>query len=117
MRILSVATFATGLAFLMPVHADTPVPGKTRVMGQVVVGDGSVVDWPSCIEGETPGVEYHRPNSSHYQVGAVEVQSSFGSWAFHIQAFDSNHHPLTGDALKQVQVPATLYCKPSADHG
>lgn len=118
MRILSVAAFAAGLAFLSAVHADTPAPAKPRVMGQATVTDGQKLDWPNCVEGETPGVEYHRPDSSRYIVGGVEVQSSFGSWTFHIQAFSpERHNPLSGDDLKQVQLPVTLYCKPNGDHG
>jgi hypothetical protein len=116
MRILSVAAIAAGLAFLPAVHADTPAPGKARVMGQATVTDGQKLDWPNCVEGETPGVEYGRANSSRYIVGEVEVQSNFGSWTFHIQAFSpERHNPLSGDDLKQVQIPVTLYCKPHTD--
>ena len=107
-----------GLMYLSVAYADAPA--KTRVMGEVVVTDGSVVNWPDCMEGETPEVEYHR-GVGHFHIGKVEVMSSFGSWTFHIQAFDDNGRALTGDALKQAQVPATLYCKPSGqssdDHG
>ncbi len=115
MRILSIAAIAAGLSFLRAVHADTPAPGKPRIMGQATVTDGQKLDWPNCVEGETPGVQYGRPNSSCYIVGSVEVQSNFGAWIFHIQAFSpERHNPLSGDELKQVQIPVTLYCKPNA---
>lgn len=115
MRVLSMATFAAVLAFLPAVHADTPATGKPRIMGQATVTDGQKLDWPNCVEGETPGVQYGRPNSSRYIVGGVEVQSNFGSWTFHIQAFSpERHNPLSGADLQQVQIPVTLYCKPNA---
>ncbi|HEY4127096.1 MAG TPA: hypothetical protein VGN70_03530 [Gammaproteobacteria bacterium] len=117
MRSFSIAVFAAGLTCLTTAQADTPKPTKPRVMGQSTVSDGQSVDWPNCIEGETPGVEYGRPESSHYIVGQVEVQSRFGSWTFHIQAFGAErHNPLSGDALKQVQLPITIYCKPNASN-
>ena len=112
MRIFSIAALVAGLAFLPAAQADTPA--KTRVMGQAVVTDGQSLDWPNCLEGEIPGVEYHRPDSSRYVVGGVEVKSNMGSWTFHIQAFSAQrHNPLSGDDLKQVQLPVTLYCKPN----
>lgn len=115
MRILPVAVFAAALASLSAAHADTPTPAKPRIMGQATVTDGQKLDWPNCVEGETPGVQYGRPTSSRYIVGGVEVQSNFGSWTFHIQAFSpERHNPLSGDDLKQVQIPVTLYCKPNA---
>lgn len=117
MRSFSVATCAVAavLSFLPTAHADTSVPAKSRVMSQTTVTDGQKLDWPNCMEGETPGVQYGRPNTSRYIVGSVEVQSNFGSWIFHIQAFSpERHNPLSGDELKQVQIPVTLYCKPNA---
>jgi hypothetical protein len=115
MRILSLAVFAAALSSLSAVHADTPVPGKSRIMGQTTVTDGQKLDWPNCAEGETPGVQYGRPSSNRYLVGSVEVQSNFGSWIFHIQAFSpERHNPLSGADLQQVQIPVTLYCKPNA---
>lgn len=115
MRILSAAVFAAALSFLSTAHADTPAPGKLRIIGQTTVTDGQKLDWPNCVEGETPGVEYDRPKSSRYIVGSVEVQSNFGSWIFHIQAFSpERHNPLSGADLQQVQIPVTLYCKPNA---
>lgn len=114
MRTLSIATIAASLSFLPAIHADTPAPGKPRIMGQATVTDGQKLDWPNCLEGETPGVQYGRPNSSRYIVGGVEVQSNFGSWTFHIQAFSpERHNPLSGADLQQVQIPVTLYCKPN----
>jgi|GEM_PF-4565099 len=115
MRILSVTVLAIAPLFLSAVHADTHAQAKPRIMGQATVTDGQKLDWPNCVEGETPGVQYGRPSSSRYIVGGVEVQSNFGSWTFHIQAFSpQRHNPLGGDDLKQVQLPVTLYCKPNA---
>ncbi len=99
------------LVCMSAVFADAQA-GK-RVVGNLTVSDGSVVNFPECAEGETPGIEWSRPgDDSPIKVGEVELSAGRGTWTFHVhQAWWRDGKPLRPDQFNQIQMQASLYCK------
>ena len=87
-----------------------------RVIQHLTVTEGSVVDWPDCVEGERPGIIvqplYYVGNM---RITHVDNDVGGGTWTFHITAFYEDGKQVQGDALKQIQFQAYTYCEKRKD--
>src|SRR5579864_2984668 len=92
--------------------AAEPSAGDGRLMGQVMVTEGSLVDAPDCLEGEMPFLILQRPAAiPNMHLTRVEFYGRRGGWGIHLEGVDDDGRPLSDSRLRQVQIQGNIYCK------
>ena len=82
-----------------------------RVMQHFTVTEGTVIDWPDCLEGERGGIVvqpvYYVGNM---RIDRIDNTAGAANWTFHIVAYYEDGKQVVGDALKQIQLQGYTYC-------